>query len=335
MFCSKCGADLPDESEFCLKCGTPLAAGKPQAAPAREEEDKKDRTGGFWHSGAAVALIVILGLALIAGIVFGIIYLTRDSAGSDDEIDDATVEVWEEYYSLLEEDSDNIPDLTLDTASLQKSQEELQKQRERIAALEKVLANTGGSEARRAGEKSTSTRDIKADQLAASLAAYKAYIKKMEELFAALNGADLSDPNTVDKINQIIADLNRLGLKVMDTAEEFLAGNTQVVVTDFGPPILTFGESASAKLQELIAAAGGSSTLTVAIIAGSYSNPEGTINLFSDGSYETISANGATTNGTYTVSGNTITFVGSDGGVGTGIIENGVITNEYGSFTRS
>ena len=35
MFCSKCGAEVPDGSNFCLKCGFNFNAGAaPAAAPA-------------------------------------------------------------------------------------------------------------------------------------------------------------------------------------------------------------------------------------------------------------------------------------------------------------
>ena len=147
----------------------------------------------------------------------------------------------------------------------------------------------------------------------------------MEELFSALYGADLNDPATVNRINSIIADINRLGAEVMSTADAFLAGNPEVVVTDFSPPILTFGDSASDMLKRLIAQAGGSyygssSTTTVTSYAGQYAQGDSCINLYPDGTYMTLSANGGTTAGRYSVSGNVITFVGSDGGTGTGTI---------------
>ncbi|MDA4128698.1 MAG: zinc ribbon domain-containing protein [Thaumarchaeota archaeon] len=37
MFCVKCGAQLPDEAQYCFKCGTKQGAGAPAAAPVSRE----------------------------------------------------------------------------------------------------------------------------------------------------------------------------------------------------------------------------------------------------------------------------------------------------------
>ena len=113
MFCSKCGATVPEESGFCLKCGSRITTGGGPAAPARDDEDRKDGGGGFWRSGAGIAVMVILGLTVLAVIIVGMIALAK-SGGEDDKCDAETIKVWEEYESLLEKDSDDIPDLTLD-----------------------------------------------------------------------------------------------------------------------------------------------------------------------------------------------------------------------------
>ena len=71
-------------------------------------------------------------------------------------------------------------------------------------------------------------------------------------------------------------------------------------------------------------------------IAGEYVHPQGTIFLNADGTYSTINSVGSTTSGTYTVSGNTISFhqTAPQAVEGTGTIENGVITNSAGQFVK-
>lgn len=263
MFCNECGRSVAEGSKFCLNCGSPLRVATQQtvqvAAPVQQPppqavqqawsppNEEKKKGGGFWSSGAGITLVVILGLALIAGVTFGIIFLVKGD--SNNSVDAATVKVWDEYESIADNDSTNFATIKLDSASLTKAQEDLKKSQDKVTALEKTLKEIGGTTARRQGTKNTNTRDIKADQMAATLAAYNAYVTKMNELFKTLVGANLLDPNVVNTINGILADLQDLSAKVKTVSNDFLANNTKVVTGTFNPAILATPKTIATVVQ--------------------------------------------------------------------------------------
>ena len=204
-------------------------------------------------SGAGVALIVILGLMLVVGVTFGIIFLVKGN--SNNTADAETVKAWNEYDSIATSDSTNFTTIKLDSASLTKAQEDLKKSQEKVVALEKTLKETGGTATRRQGAKNTNTRDIKADQMAATLAAYNAYVTKMNELYTTLVGANLLDPNVVNTFNNILAELQTLSTKVKTASNDFLANNTKVVTGTFNPTILTTPKTIATEVQKNVTAA--------------------------------------------------------------------------------
>jgi len=163
MFCNECGKSIPEGSKFCLDCGSPLPVATqqavhvaapvkqppPQAAqqPPPDEEEKEKKAGGFWVSGAGIALIAILGFAVIAGATLGIIFLVKGN--SNGEVDAATMSVWDEYQSVLADDSTSLAQVNMDPTALTKTREDLDKTQKRVEALEKVLQKTGGTAALR------------------------------------------------------------------------------------------------------------------------------------------------------------------------------------------
>ena len=243
MFCQECGSEYTNGSKFCQNCGKSFVT---QQAPI-QQTPKENK--GFWSSGAGIALVVILGVAVIAGVTLGIIFLVKGD--SNNTVDAETIKVWNEYESIATDDSTNFTTIKLDSASLTKAQEDLKKSQEKVVALEKTLKNTGGTTERRQGV-SNNTRDVKADQMAATLAAYNAYITKMNELFKTLVGANLLDPNVVNTINNILADLQTLSAKVKITSNDFLANNTRVVTGTFNPPILATPKTIAAEVQNSV-----------------------------------------------------------------------------------
>ena len=261
VFCNECGKSVPEGSKFCLNCGSqlptvPLAASPPPNAappPPNEPQPQKKGGGAFFSSPAGIALVVILAIAVIGGLTLGIIFLVKGD--SNNTVDAETVKVWDEYESMLTDNSTNVPKITMDQNALAQAQADLKKTQDRVATLEKVLKETGGTQARRSGKIGNNTRDIKADQMAAALVAYNLYVQKMNELFITLIGANLLDQNVVNKLNQILSELQKLGANVKVISEKFLANNKQVTTVTIDAPVLSVAKTFEADIQKNVTAA--------------------------------------------------------------------------------
>jgi hypothetical protein len=271
MFCAKCGASNPDGTKFCSDCGAALMAAAP-VQTVQQDEEKKKKAGGFWTSGAGIALVAILGVAVLAGITFGIILLVK--GGANKEVDAATMQVWDEYESVLADDSTSLAQVNMDPNALTKTREDLDKTQKRVEALEKVLQRTGGTEARKqnvsnarriansntgqtvsTGNSATTVatgnnRDQKADQMAAALEAYKKYLEKMNELYGVLTNGNLLDPTIVNLVNAILKDLQTLSADVKTTSGAFLANNKKVATTKFDPPVLSLPKTIATNVEK-------------------------------------------------------------------------------------
>ncbi len=263
MFCNNCGTSVSEGSKFCLECGAQLTAAASQASPpplvssSQNEEERKKKGGGFFSSPAGIAFVVVVSALLIAGIVVGAVLLTRSGSGS--EVDAATVQVWDEYDSILTEDSADIAQINMDPNALAQTQADLKKTQERVTALEKVLKDNAGTSERRQGavRRANNARDIKVDQMAAALAAYNLYIQKMNQLFGTLIGANLLDPNVVNTLNAILRELQGLATDVKTLTNRFLADNNRVTVVRFDPGILKMAAVFAPEVEKSIAAAQG------------------------------------------------------------------------------
>lgn len=254
-------ASVAGGSKFCLECGAQLPAAASQASPpplvssSQGEEERKKKAGGFFSSPAGIAFVVILGLAVIAGITLGIIFLVRGN--DNNNVDAETVRVWDEYDSILTEDSADIAQINMDPNALAQTQADLKKTQDRVTALEKVLKDNAGTSERRQGavRRANNARDIKVDQMAAALAAYNLYIQKMNQLFGTLIGANLLDPNVVNTLNAILRELQGLATDVKTLTNRFLADNNRVNVVRFDPGILKMAAVFAPEVEKSIAGA--------------------------------------------------------------------------------
>lgn len=83
MFCSKCGAENPDNAKFCGSCGAVIAVAEtsPKGAPAKPHP-------GADEAKPSVSLALKIGISLaslivpLIGIIMGILYL-RDAEDSE------------------------------------------------------------------------------------------------------------------------------------------------------------------------------------------------------------------------------------------------------------
>jgi hypothetical protein len=80
MKCAKCTAEVPGQAQFCMKCGTPVSAGRPSgtvtmARPAASAARSKPKTGLILGTIAAVAVVALAAY-------FGVKNLTSKNAVS-------------------------------------------------------------------------------------------------------------------------------------------------------------------------------------------------------------------------------------------------------------
>jgi zinc-ribbon domain len=253
MFCNNCGASADEGSKFCLKCGNPLpgagiaAGARPttvmpaveavQVQPAPQDSEKKKKgAGAFFTSPGGIILIVALALLVVGGLAVGIVFAV--SGGGDSKVDAATMDAWTEYQSILENDGKELAQIKVDPTALTANQEALKKSQEKLAALQKDLARTGGTDDWRAnpGRNPVTTRDIKAAQLDAAMGAYNDYVQKMNEflgsLIAAVNGNQLINPDVVNSLNSKLAEVQDLASKAKNLAGKFVKGNDQLAASD-------------------------------------------------------------------------------------------------------
>ena len=254
MFCGNCGSQVTQGNKFCQQCGSPLPGVETSAASTG-----KKGAAGFFSSPAGIALVVVLGLLIVAGIVVGIVFAV--SGGKNNSVDAATMDAWAEYENILGDNGEGLSQITIDQNALTAQQEALKNARVKVQELEDVLARSGGTEQWRANrnQNPTNTRDIKASQLAATMEAYVEYLKKMDEflgaLIAAVTGNQLSNAEVVNNLNAKLAEVQDLAAKVKKLGGDFVEDNDQLTAGDFEPAVLEVAKGLSSKVEQSVKAA--------------------------------------------------------------------------------
>ena len=339
LFCPSCGAENSEGKKYCSDCAAELGAARPAAqapppiaaTPAQPQGEQK-KAGSFWKSGAGIALIVIIGVVVLGGITTGIIFAVKGggSSGGGD-----LAKVWEEYESIANETEAAQAKITMDPTSLNKAKADLEAAQKKAKALQDVLAQT----------KVPEPQQKKYAQLEKTIDVYDEYAGASVDLYETL--ADAAQNNTL-AANQAAIDTRFQEIKglltdLKDAMEEFLANNSVVTARPTFDPevaIVTIDKVKAETKKTTGTTTGGDEKpapttpepgTNYADVAGTYvisgGNSTITITLNSDGTYaRNFVAEGGQVNvnqsGTYTVSGNTVTFSG-DGQTGT--IVNGTL----------
>ena len=118
-YCTKCGTELPDDAEFCPKCGEPVK-------PDDEEEDLYEEEAESKHSGKTIGIIiaVIVVAAVCIGAGFFLLSSRQDAAANEtaDQQETSTNEKKEKAEDSSSEETDD-SDEAEDTTTTSKSDE--------------------------------------------------------------------------------------------------------------------------------------------------------------------------------------------------------------------
>ncbi len=72
MFCEKCGAQVDNDSKFCLNCGTPVTP-EPEPAPAPAPAPASPAKPGFFSNKKNVMITAIVAAVIVVGIIAAIV----------------------------------------------------------------------------------------------------------------------------------------------------------------------------------------------------------------------------------------------------------------------
>ena len=221
MFCWKCGESIADGSEFCWKCGTAQQAGSSgKASPAERKSNKK---GGRLvpSTPAGKALLIIVVIAVVAGVTLGALYLF--TSGGNESIDTPILRVWKQLEGVVEYDDANLAVTDLSPAALAEAQEELREVDSRIKQLEKDLAvhnptNETSMEAYR--------------KLAATLGFYGQYTAKTLEICDTVAAGQLLDPDVISRLNIMLEEMQAAASKAKKSGDDFVRYYSSIYDTD-------------------------------------------------------------------------------------------------------
>lgn len=109
-YCEKCGTELPEDAEFCPKCGEPV---KPDENDSYEEEPSESDHSGK-TIGIIIAVIVIAAICIGAGFFF--------LASRQDTAADQTADQQEQTYEKKEKTQDSSSEETEEPEETEKAE---------------------------------------------------------------------------------------------------------------------------------------------------------------------------------------------------------------------
>ncbi len=283
MQCEKCGSPLEQGSIYCLNCGkvqgeaeapqapaqrtmytAPSAPAPPPppppqatapyppvmpAAPPQAVAATAGATaqgGGFFSTPGGKALAVVLALLVVGGLAVGIFFLVKGEEKS--AVDEATVQVWEDYADLMEKDGKSLDPITYDAKALRQDQEAIRDSMDEVESLEKDLKHAEASKGGKA----------KADELADALASYGEYLAKLDKVYgdlaSALDSGTLKDPKVADALTAQLDEAQELATQTGDLNDAFLKNNDEVS-GKYDSDVLAVAEDMGPGLRQLIASA--------------------------------------------------------------------------------
>jgi hypothetical protein len=283
MQCEKCGSPLEQDSIYCLNCGKVQGEAEVPPAPAQRTMYTASSTpppppppppqatapyppvtpsplpvttaaafeapaqaGGFFSTSAGKTLAVVLALLVAGGLAAGIYFLVKGEEKSN--VDEATVEVWEDYADLMEKDSESLDPITYDSKALRQDQKAIEDSMDEVEILQKDLKHAEVSQDGKA----------KADELADALSSYGEYLAMLDKVYgdlaAALDAGTLKDPKVADALNAQLDDAQELATQTADLNDAFLKDNDEVS-GKYDSDVLAVAEEMGPGLRQLIASA--------------------------------------------------------------------------------
>lgn len=106
-YCTKCGAEVSDDSKFCAKCGSPLSSDLPSGYPSSKvsaDKSGKSKKAMFVGVGAAFVLAVVIFVVSIGN--KNSRDLTKEAGASTYDISDEDMYSAEDIFTDTEESTD-------------------------------------------------------------------------------------------------------------------------------------------------------------------------------------------------------------------------------------
>lgn len=115
MFCTNCGAEVPEENQFCTNCGNPMGGAKAHGkSEATSDEYAQPKSFGKVTKHKSIQIGAIITALVIFACISVAIVLLQNSAGFTGETDSLREEQASEYDEEAEDDTEPEDDLAED-----------------------------------------------------------------------------------------------------------------------------------------------------------------------------------------------------------------------------